>query len=176
MWLSMSDDQMHVGLGGEVFRPGFFQRLWNGTPISGVFSRGTTLRGAAEDRIRFPADVASLSLQRAIQALHATREAAPDHAHRWEERCEDSQIKALPFTTRRLCSANARRRRTLCGRIDERVKEHRPIALRQYERLLLRNRPPCSVGERGHAEIGERLRCNQSDVVSSGPGFRLEEK
>jgi hypothetical protein len=46
--------------------------------------------------------------------------------------------------------ALARRRR-----IDERVKEHRSISLRQYKRLMLSDRSPRGVCKGRHAEIGE---------------------
>jgi hypothetical protein len=48
-------------------------------------------------------------------------------------------------------------------RIDERIEEHRPVAIRQHDSLVLRDRPACSFHQRGHAEVGElaplELRC-----------------
>lgn len=45
-------DRIHVALGGEYLRNGFFRRFWKKRLISGVFSDRTNLRGACEARER----------------------------------------------------------------------------------------------------------------------------
>lgn len=48
-------DRIHIALGGEYLQNEFHRRYWNGQLISGVFSEGTTLRGAnhARERLHF---------------------------------------------------------------------------------------------------------------------------
>ncbi len=109
-----------------------------------------------EDGIRLSAHVlASLGLEIAIQAFHPTGKAAtvvllPEQHDpkvlRWP--CRHSRHDPALMLRKRPLKPLARRRGT-----DQSIEEHSPIPVRQEERFMLRNRPPGSVRERGHAEI-----------------------
>ncbi len=50
-----------------------------------------------------------------------------------------------------------RRERSLTEgrRVDERIEEHRAVAIRQNNAPVLRDRPACGFRQRGHTEVGE---------------------
>jgi hypothetical protein len=61
-------------------------------------------------------------------------------------------------------------------RIDQRIEKDSPIAVRQNERLMLRDRPPGSVCERRHAEIRQLAPFKPRRALNEGFGGLIDAK